>query len=335
MSPAQRFRTSDGRTLYCLPIEVFEGMEANLYLLVDSDQVVLVDCGTGLESARRDLLLRLDEIAEQFGQRLRLADVDVILVTHGHIDHFGGLPWLRQETGAEVGVHMLDQRVLSHYEERVVVASRQLEMFLSRAGLGPERRAQMIEMYKVAKGHYRSTPVDFLLVEGQPAPGGFEVIHVPGHCPGQVCLRLDDLLLTADQVLSHTTPHQAPESITPYTGLGHFLDSLDRLARLDGIRLALGGHEEPMPNLRGCIDRIHRMHQARLQRVLEICAEPRTVAEVSRELFGPRHSYHVLLALEEAGAHVEYLYQRGELCAANVAEIESAAEPVIRYRRCS
>jgi hypothetical protein len=42
-------------------------------------------------------------------------------------------------------------------------------------------------------------------------------------------------------------------------------------------------------------------------------------------------SYHILLALEETGAHVEYLYQRGELVAANLEEIATTSHPVVRY----
>jgi len=56
-------------------------------------------------------------------------------------------------------------------------------------------------------------------------------------------------------------------------------------------------------------------------------------AEISKSLFGQASGYHVLLALEEAGAHAEYLYQRGELVAANVDEIETDPRPVIRYLR--
>ena len=37
--------------------------------------------------------------------------------------------------------------------------------------------------------------------------------------------------------------------------------------------------------------------------------------------------------VEEAGAHVEYLYQRGELVAENVGELESEQDPVVRYVR--
>jgi hypothetical protein len=53
---------------------------------------------------------------------------------------------------------------------------------------------------------------------------------------------------------------------------------------------------------------------------------------VSLELFGRRDHYHILLALEEAGAHVEYLYLRGELVAANVAEIERDPQAIIQYQ---
>jgi hypothetical protein len=90
-----------------------------------------------------------------------------------------------------------------------------------------------------------------------------------------------------------------------------------------------------MPDVYGRIVEIKAAHDRRLERVLEICsaAEPQSIADISRSLFGPAKDYHILLALEEAGAHVEYLYQRGELVAANVDEIERSDRPVIRYER--
>jgi hypothetical protein len=46
------------------------------------------------------------------------------------------------------------------------------------------------------------------------------------------------------------------------------------------------------------------------------------------------HGYNVLLALEEAGAHVEYLAQRGRLRISNLAEMESNSGPIsIYYQR--
>ena len=116
-------------------------------------------------------------------------------------------------------------------------------------------------------------------------------------------------------------------------GLGHYLDSLTKIENLGGIRLGLGGHEKPINNVAKRIREIKQAHQDRLERVLDICQSPKSTADVSRQLFGSVDSYHVLLALEEAGAHVEYLYQRGELVAANLDEIENTSHPVVEYLR--
>jgi hypothetical protein len=88
-----------------------------------------------------------------------------------------------------------------------------------------------------------------------------------------------------------------------------------------------------MPDLRSRIQTIRQAHDERLERVLEICDQPLSTAAISQALFGQVSSYHVLLALEEAGAHVEYLYQRGELLAVNLDEIENSADPVFLYQR--
>jgi glyoxylase-like metal-dependent hydrolase (beta-lactamase superfamily II) len=334
MMEISRFITSEGREIYSFPARAFPGLVANIYVISDGESRILVDCGSGMDSSNQDIIDGLQALSDSYGQPFNLADMSAIFITHGHIDHFGGLPFVRQYTDAPIAVHPLDQRVLSHYEERVLVASRLLETFLQRAGVPSGNRQDLMAMYLFAKGIYRSTKVDILLEEGDPGAYGVGVYHVPGHCPGQVCLLVDDILLTADHVLSFTTPHQAPESITNHMGLDHFLNSLDKIAALDGVRLGLGGHEDPMPDLITRIGEIKQMHEDRLNQVLEICAEPRTTAEVSQELFGQVSSYHVLLALEEAGAHVEYLYQHGELVATNLDQIEKEPVPVICYQRC-
>jgi glyoxylase-like metal-dependent hydrolase (beta-lactamase superfamily II) len=329
-----KFITACGRRIYCLPVQAFPALVANVFLICQDDRIMLVDCGSGMEESNRDLLAGVAAVNEQFGEKVTLEAVDVIVITHGHIDHFGGLPFVRQlNQTAPIGVHPLDRRVLSNYEERVLVASRRLGIFLDGAGVPPSHREQLMAMYLFAKGVYRSTPVQFLIEEGRPLEKDIDVFHVPGHCPGQLCLQVDDILLTADHVLSRTTPHQAPESITNHMGLSHYLDSLTHVECLPGVSLALGGHEQPMADLAGRVQEIKKAHDERLDKVAAICRQPRTIADVSRELFGHVKSYHVLLALEEAGAHVEYLYQRGELTVANVAELEHSDEPVIEYRR--
>ncbi|MEZ4517912.1 MAG: hypothetical protein R3C44_14205 [Chloroflexota bacterium] len=206
-------------------------------------------------------------------------------------------------------------------------------LFLEQAGVAEQHREALMGVYIFGKTYYHSTPVQFLLEEGQPAAEGIDVFHVPGHSPGLVCLQVDDILLTADHILSRITPHQAPESITNHMGLSHYLDSLTHISQVTGVSYGLGGHEAPIFDIPGRIEAIRKAHDERLDIVLGICQTPRSIADISRELFGRVESYHVLLALEEAGAHVEYLYQRGELIAANLGEMESASHPVVLYQR--
>ncbi|MEM7332390.1 MAG: MBL fold metallo-hydrolase [Chloroflexota bacterium] len=329
----QQFQTSDGRSIYNFQTNAFPNLISNIYIIDDGNQLILVDTGSGFRDANKELVEGFTAVAEFSGQAISLENIGHIIITHGHIDHFGGLPFVREHTDAPVGIHILDRRVITTHEERAIFASSRLEAFLETAGITAEHRQSLMEVYKFGKMYYKSQPIDFLLEEEKPTVGGVEVYHVPGHCPGQVCLKIDDIMLTADHVLSKTTPHQAPESITNNTGLGHYLDSLTKIERVPGIRLGLGGHEAPMTDLYCRIQDIKASHEKRLNKIIDICAEPQSIAEISKSLFGQVESYHVLLALEEAGAHVEYLYQRGELLAANLDEIEQNSHPVVKYRR--
>ena len=331
MNQVEKFTTSEGRAIYTFKVTSFPELINNIYIIEDGDSLILVDCGSGLPQANDDLLAGFTAVSEKFNKKFRLEDITHILITHGHIDHFGGLPFVRQFTQAPIGVHVLDRRVLSNHEERALVVARRVENFLETAGVSENHRGELMNVYLFAKRYYQSTPTQFLLEEDKPTIGNIHVYHAPGHCPGQVCLRVDDVLLTADHILSRITPHQAPESITNNMGLGHYLDSLTKIGKVDGIRLGLGGHEAAMEDIYGRIQAIKTSHDDRLNKIREICKTPKSLADISRELFGTVGSFHVLLALEETGAHVEYLYQRGELVAANLDEIEKTSHPVVQY----
>ncbi len=336
LPPIEKFTTSNGVAIYRVPVTVFpNGFVGFVHLLVGLSVPTLIDTGSGIGASNDDLLAGLGALRDQFGEPVGVKDIGRIIVTHGHIDHFGGVAFMVEQTeGAQVGIHELDRRVLTNYEERVTVATKDLRVYLERAGVTPEQRQNLIGMYGFAKRHFRSVQVDFTVDEEHPLDG-MQFIHAPGHCPGQVCILIDDVLLSADHILARTTPHQAPESITHYMGVGHYREALQRIARVSGVRLALAGHEEPIHDVYGRIHDIIQSHDRKLNRVLDIMRQADsaglTIAEITARMYPDRHGYDELLAIEEAGAHIEYLYDHSVLSVANLEEVEQNDNPPLRY----
>jgi glyoxylase-like metal-dependent hydrolase (beta-lactamase superfamily II) len=334
----RQFETSGGGHIFQIPMQEFPGLCGYAYLILLEDATgtyrVLIDSGSGFGESNQQLETGLQSVSHLLGEPLGFPDLTHILITHGHIDHFGGLTYVRPRTPALIGVHELDLRNLTNYEERLTVVARRLDEFLCEAGVAAARRLQLIELYKSTKSLSRSVRVDFTYEASGMRLGPFEMLHVPGHCAGHVVIRLHDVLFSGDHVLQDISPHQSPEQLTLSTGLDHYLKSLALLRPwIKGIRLALGGHKEPITDLTGRIDAIQRVHAERLEAVLGLLKQPHTVLDISQALFGEVHGYNALLALEEAGAHVEYLYQRGQLGIDNLDELDNSHEPVlIRYR---
>ncbi|MEQ8982070.1 MAG: MBL fold metallo-hydrolase, partial [Deltaproteobacteria bacterium] len=149
------------------------------------------------------------------------------------------------------------------------------------------------------------------------------------------CLRVGDHLLVGDQVLDPITPNIPPQSITPFTGLENYINGLVRLRKVEGITVALPAHAEVITDLGARIDAILDHHRARLDAALAGAEAPATVAQIAEVLYGQREGYDVLLAILEAGAHVEYLNEMGRLRIANLDEVQAERDPVMRYEASS
>ncbi len=327
----RRFDTSSGHRIYRLEAETLPRHINNLHLILGGEGTILHDAGSFLDSTWRDLRLGFAAVRTVWGEQARIENVDDIVVSHSHIDHFGGCAWFKGNTSARIHVHELDFRVLIDFDERIAFAKKELEVFFERAGLARDEATELLSLYVSTKALVRSSEVDRILRDGDLVQAGIEVIHTPGHCPGQICLRLGDHLLTADHVLPDISPHIGPESITPHTGVTHYLEALAKVGSIAGIRRALPGHGEAIDDFYGRVNRIIVHHRRRLQKVLKLCEEPRTVRDICTNLFGKRRGYHHILALQEAGAHVEHLHMMGRLRIANLDEIERESASTYQY----
>lgn len=338
----QRFATENGVVLYMIEAETFPGHVNNLYLidarqsghsLRTPEDLILFDAGSQGDTSRRDLDTARAVLARVYEEPGLLDRVRHVLISHGHIDHFGGVgDW--QGRGARVYAHPFDMRVLTRFDERLLETSVYLRDFLEHVGCTPAETERLVGMNSASKRTFASIRIDGELHDGREFHG-FRVHHVPGHCPGQVMLQVDSALLTADHLLARITPNQSPERITPWTGLDHYLLSLDRTLKIIAdarIDIGLGGHEDPMPDPAARVRETQAFHRARLAKVLELCSEGRTIAALTRALFGEPAGYGQLLALGETAAHVEYLARRGHLELENIEALLREPNPALRYK---
>jgi len=329
----RRFEGPEGSRIYRITCDAFPGLTVHVHLLLDLGPPTIIDAGSGFGEANRQLMHGLELVRSEFSEPIGLADVQRIIITHGHIDHFGGLSFLHERAPqAEIAIHELDVLILTSFEERVAVAKRAIRRFLQEAGVGAELLADFMDVYGFSKKNVHSLPVGRTLIDNQELDG-LRFIHTPGHCPGQVCIIAGDVIFTADDILPEISPHQAPESIMPYTGLGHYLESLDKVERLGEFRLALGGHQGPMTDLPKRISDIRQGHHRKLDKILNIVRNngPLTINEISQQLYTHVRGFHVLLALEEVAAHVEYLSQHAKLRIANLDEYRLEENTPVRY----
>jgi glyoxylase-like metal-dependent hydrolase (beta-lactamase superfamily II) len=330
----ERYETEKGARIYRIPLNLFPELDGFAHLVLLDDFCVLFDVGSGFGTSNDQLDEGIHTIRSQFGENVTWSDVSHVIISHGHIDHFGGLVYVREKCAAQTVVHSLDLRVLTHYEERLALVARRLEDYLHEAGLSPERVEGVMAMYMLNKGLFESQVVDLTCEELGMRLGRMEWIHVPGHCPGQIVALIDDILLSADHVLETTSPHQAPERLTLTTGLSHYLESLAKLRPVSKrANLSLGGHEGPVHDLDERICEIAQVHRERLQEILAITKDACTIDEIAQRLFPGVEGYHELLALEEAGAHIEYLHQRGLLAVENYEQVERSNGTPIQYKR--
>ena len=176
----RRFKAGEKTRIYCLEVETLPRHVNNVYLVLDPGSSILVDCGSGFDSSVRDLDLCFAIVRAVFGEDARFAELDWCVITHAHIDHFGGAGRIREKSRARLAVHELDARVLACFEERLVVASKDLDVFWRRAGVPDEERAQMRARYAVTKRFFPS-------VENRPHPSATATSSARG--TGSITLR--------------------------------------------------------------------------------------------------------------------------------------------------
>jgi mRNA degradation ribonuclease J1/J2 len=83
--------------LRILPLGGLGEIGKNMTVLEYEGRILIVDCGVRFPTAE---MVGIDLVLPDFScLRGRIDDIEGIVITHGHEDHLGGLPWMLREIG--------------------------------------------------------------------------------------------------------------------------------------------------------------------------------------------------------------------------------------------
>ncbi len=306
-----------GITRIRLPMPGKKPGPVNVYLFKGSNNISLIDTGTVMSA------LLLKQRLAKLG--VRFADIDQIVLTHGHLDHQGGV--------RTIAGHRRDRLlVCAHRDEIEAIQSgkdaplKSYAQFLVRTGTPIRHRLAIEIMMFWGQRLTRACRVNQPLDDGDTVTLGeyeAEVVATPGHTRGSISIFLKEegLLFSGDHILGHITPNALPmlerdASLPVRQSQTEYFNSLDTIARLNPgtIYPAHGKEIEDFST-------IHRIYRdcftQRQASILSFIREKpmQSIYMIARQMFpkiqGSTFVLNLFLALSEVFTHLQVLESEG------------------------
>ncbi len=280
---------------------------------VDGSPRTLVDTGIKAEASFEALKKGLEEIG------FSLHSIERILITHGHLDHYGQAKKLSSLSGAPIFIHPIEYgRIRS-----IIHSFGFLKSILLRNGAPEALVNEAISFLEFGQKMVDPLEEAFFLNDGDSIhfeSMALKTIHCPGHSPGLICFYWPEkkILFTGDHLLKEITPNpilNIPENRPPfhYPSLKEYINSLRKIGELD-IALLLPGHGEEIHDMKGLIRNIFAHHDLRMGHVLDFLSQSdKTPFEIAMDLFPGVPPFDVFLGISEALGHLEILREKGRV----------------------
>jgi glyoxylase-like metal-dependent hydrolase (beta-lactamase superfamily II) len=288
----------------------------NVYLIED-DPLTLVDTGPNSGKA-------LDELERALADHgRRVEDLELIVLTHQHLDHQGLAQILARRSGADVAA--LDRLVplLERYAEFNEADDAFAEALMLRHGLSPDVAVALRSVSRAFRAWGSSVEVTRTLTDGgvlELRDRTLQVFHRPGHSPTDTIFWDEQRaeLIAGDHLIKHISSNPLitrtlDDGDERLQALVTYMESLRKTRELPANRV-LSGHGDPIEDHVALIDERFRMHERRAAKILGLIAEqPRTAHDLAQALWGNIAVTQAFLTLSEVLGHVDLLLNRGQV----------------------
>jgi glyoxylase-like metal-dependent hydrolase (beta-lactamase superfamily II) len=293
------------------------GREVNVYLVDNADgSLTMFDTGLGSDASWKALNAGFAAVGR------RIEEVRRIVLSHGHMDHFGAARAVRDRVGAPAYVHERDaDKILAR------PADPAWQLAIGRYFL--RQGAPLPAILQMGARYGRQEQATPRLDEAASLDDGAElefasfratIVHTPGHTPGHVTLHAagPGVLLSADHLLGRISPCPLIE-VGPrdegksFRALISYFESLDRIESME-LQWVLPGHGEPFAGHRAVIASLRRFYDKRQARLLALLADgPLTPYEIAGAEFGKTRDDELYLTMSEIVGNLEVLEKAGRV----------------------
>jgi len=288
----------------------------NVYLIED-EPLTLVDTGPNSATSFDELTTGLAGLGHA------LEDVELVIVTHQHIDHLGLVALVAQRSGAEVAAIDVLAPYLENFSQEAQKDDEFARSVMLRNGIPEDVVSALSAVSQAFRAWGSRADVTRVLRDGEEMrfrDRSLHVHHRPGHSPTDTIFedRERRILIAADHLLGHISSN--PLITRPADGsserpqaLVTYLRSLEATREMD-VELVLPGHGEPITDHRALIDERFALHRRRAEKIHRLIAErPRTAYEIAQALWGNIAVTQAYLTLSEVLGHVDLLTNAGRV----------------------
>jgi glyoxylase-like metal-dependent hydrolase (beta-lactamase superfamily II) len=282
----------------------------NVYLIED-EPLTLVDAGPNSGTAFDELQRGLEGLGHS------LEDIQLVILTHQHIDHLGLVSLVAGRSGAEVAAIDAAVPFVENYSREAQADDDFARRVMLRHGIPEDVASALQSVSQAFRAWGARADVTRPLRDGEDVrlrDRTLKVHHRPGHSPSDTVFydRERRILIAADHLLKHISSN--PLITRPLDGsrerpqaLVAYLESLRKTREMD-VELVLPGHGEPITDHRAVIDERLALHKRRSEKIHRLIAErPRTAYELAQALWGNVAVTQAYLTLSEVLGHMDVL----------------------------
>ena len=296
----------------------------NCYLLED-EPLTLIDTGPNSGKA-------LDELQGQLGRRGHsIDDLELVILTHQHIDHLGLVEIVVEHSGAEVAALGLAAERLANFGEDAEREDEFAVDLMLRSGIPQEVAFALQSVSRSFRGWGAHAEVTRPLADSEEI--GFrdrtlQVLHRPGHSPSDTVFWDEErrILIAADHLIAHISSN--PLIARPLDGspgrpqaLVTYIESMKKTREMPA-EIVLSGHGQPITDHVALIDDRLAKHERRKEKIYDLIAErPRSGYEIAQSIWGNVAVTQAFLTLSEVIGHADLLVNEGRVREADDGEV--------------